>query len=67
MFGTLSFAILTLWPSGKRCCSCAQILVARDVNKIARRLYTSDKEIAEVLAQLCRDGLLIRQRRPFSI
>lgn len=31
---------------------------AWDVNKIARRLYTSDKEIAEVLAQLCRDGLL---------
>jgi hypothetical protein len=31
---------------------------AWDVSKIARRLYTSDKEIAELLAQLCHDGLL---------
>ena len=29
-----------------------------DVSKIARRLYTSDKETAELLAQLCQDGLL---------
>ena len=29
-----------------------------DVSKIARRLYTGDKEIAELLAQLCHDGLL---------
>lgn len=29
-----------------------------DVNKIATRLYTSDKEIAELLGQLCQDGLL---------
>jgi hypothetical protein len=29
-----------------------------DVNKIARRLYTNEKEIAELLGRLCQDGLL---------
>jgi hypothetical protein len=29
-----------------------------DVHKIARRLYTGEKEIAGLLAQLCHDGLL---------
>jgi DNA-binding GntR family transcriptional regulator len=59
MFGTLSFAISTLSPQWE-----ALLLLranpggAWDVNKIAKRLYTSDKEIAELLAQLCQDGLL---------
>jgi hypothetical protein len=31
---------------------------AWDVGKIARRLYTDDKQIAGLLAQLCQDGLV---------
>lgn len=37
-----------------------------DVHKIAKRLYTSDKEIAELLGQLCHDGLLTVRDGHFS-
>ena len=31
----------------------------RDAAKTAKRLYTSEQEVADVLARLCADGLLI--------